>query len=77
VPAGLATVPAAALADRGQGPIVWAIEGDRVVARPVVIVALRQDRALVTGVAAGETIVALGGHRLDPAARVRVSALGE
>lgn len=77
VPAGLATVPAAALADRGQGPIVWAVDGDRVVARPVVIVALRQDRAVVTGVAPGETIVALGGHRLDPASRVRVSGLGE
>ena len=70
-------VPAAALADRGQGPIVWVIDGTTVTARPVKIVALRQDRALVTGVAPGETIVALGGHKLDPAAKVRIASLGE
>jgi RND family efflux transporter MFP subunit len=75
-PEGLASLPAAALADRGQGPIVWIIEGDSVAARPVKIVALRQDRALVTGVAPGETIVALGGHKLDPAARIRIASLG-
>jgi len=77
VPDGLASLPTAALADRGQGPIVWIIAGDTVAARPVKIVALRQDRALVTGVAPGETIVALGGHKLDPAARIRVASLGE
>ncbi len=77
VPEGLASLPAAALADRGQGPIVWVIEGDTVKARPVKIMALRQERALVTGVVPGETIVALGGHKLDPAARIRVASLGE
>jgi len=77
LPEGLATVPAAALADRGQGPIVWVIDGNAVAARPVKIIALRQDRALVTGVVPGETIVALGGHKLDPAARVRIASLGE
>ncbi len=77
VPDGLASLPAAALADRGQGPIVWVIDGNTVIARPVKIIALRQDRALVTGIAPGETIVALGGHKLDPAARIRVASLGE
>ena len=77
LPDGLAALPAAALADRGQGPIVWVIDGTTVTARPVKIVALRQDRALVTGVAPGETIVALGGHKLDPAAKVRIASLGE
>jgi RND family efflux transporter MFP subunit len=77
LPEGLAALPAAALADRGQGPIVWVIDGAAVSARPVKIVALRQDRALVTGVSPGETIVALGGHKLDPAARVRIARLGE
>jgi RND family efflux transporter MFP subunit len=77
LPDGLAAIPAAALADRGQGPIVWVIDGSAVVARPVKIVSLRQDRAVVTGVAPGETIVALGGHKLDPAARVRIARLGE
>ncbi len=73
LPQGLATVPVAALADRGQGPILWAIAGDGVVARPVQIVSLREDRALVSGVAPGETVVAMGVHKLDPAARVRVA----
>lgn len=77
LPDGLATLPAAALADRGQGPIVWVIDGNAVSARPVKIMALRQDRALVTGVSPGETIVALGGHKLDPAAKVRIARLGE
>ena len=77
LPDGLAALPAAALSDRGQGPIVWVIDGNTVTARPVKIVALRQDRALVTGVAPGETIVALGGHKLDPAAKVRIASLGE
>ena len=77
LPDGLAALPAAALSDRGQGPIVWVIDGTAVTARPVKIVALRQDRALVTGVAPGETIVALGGHKLDPAAKVRIAGLGE
>jgi hypothetical protein len=43
----------------------------------VKIMALRQDKALVTGVSPGETIVALGGHKLDPAAKVRIARLGE
>ena len=77
MPEGLASVPAAALADRGQGPIVWVIDGASVIARPVVIVALRGERATVTGIAPGVTIVALGGHKLDPGARVRVARLGE
>ena len=72
-PSGVATVPAAALADRGQGPIVWVIDGNTVTAQPVVIMAMRQDRASVTGVAPGAIIVALGGHKLDPAAKIRVS----
>ena len=77
LPSGLATVPAAALADRGQGPIVWVIDGNKVTAQPIAIIALRQDRASVTGVAPGTLIVALGGHKLDPAARVRIASLGE
>lgn len=80
VPAGLASLPASALADRGQGSIVWVIgaEGNSVVARPVKIMALRGERALVTGVAPGELVVALGVHKLDPAARIRVAlAVGE
>jgi hypothetical protein len=71
-------VPASAVADRGQGPIVWVIgpadEGAPagVAARAVRVSALRQDRALVAGIAPGELIVAMGVQKLDPAARVRV-----
>lgn len=77
LPSGLATIPAAALADRGQGPIVWVIDGNTVTAQKVTIVALRQDRAAVSGVAPGTVIVALGGHKLDPAAKIRVASLAE
>jgi RND family efflux transporter MFP subunit len=77
LPEGLASLPAAAVGDRGQGPIVWVIdgEGSAVSARPVKIMALRGDRALVTGVAPGERVVAMGVHKLDPAARIRVAML--
>jgi len=77
LPPGLAALPASALADRGQGPMVWVVDpaGGGVTARPVGIVSLRQDRALVSGLAPGELVVALGVHKLDPAARVRVAAL--
>ncbi|MCC6719079.1 MAG: efflux RND transporter periplasmic adaptor subunit [Acetobacteraceae bacterium] len=77
VPEGLASVPAAALVDRGQGAMVWVIAGDAVVARPVQIMSLGRDHAVVSGVAPGATIVALGGHKLDPAARVRIARLGD
>ncbi len=74
LPAGLAALPSAALADRGSGPMVWVIDpaAGTVSARPVRIASLGQERALVGGLQPGELIVAMGVHKLDPAARVRV-----
>lgn len=78
-PAGLAEVPAAAVADRGQGPIVWIIPAapadgapTGIAARSVTVASLRQNSALVAGLRPGELVVAMGVQKLDPAARVRV-----
>jgi membrane fusion protein, multidrug efflux system len=71
---GVATLPSAALVDRGQGPMVWAVGDDgKLVSRPVQVRRLQQDRVVVSGLSEGELVVALGGQKLDPAARVRVA----
>lgn len=74
---GLAALPAAALADRGGGPMVWVIDAGAgtVAARSVGIAAMGQDRALVSGLKPGEMVVALGVHKLDPASRIRVAGV--
>ncbi len=69
----VATLPAAALTDRGHGPVVWVVDGGRLEARPVIVRALREDRVQVTGLREGELVVGLGVQKLDPAARVRVA----
>ncbi len=72
--AAIATLPASALIDRGQGPMVWAVQdAGKLVSRPVQVRRLQQDRVVVSGLADGEMVVALGAQKLDPAARVRVS----
>lgn len=70
-----ALLPAAALHDRGQGPMVWTVDqaAGRVTAQPVRVRALRSDTAVVDGVPDGALVVALGVQKLDPAARVRVT----
>ena len=70
----VATLPAGALVDRGDGPMVWAVRDEgKLVSRPVQVRRLQQDRVVVTGLSEGEMVVALGGQKLDPAAKVRVS----
>jgi RND family efflux transporter MFP subunit len=72
--AGTATLPAAALLDRGQGPMVWTVrEAGKLVPQPVQVRRLQQDRVVVSGLADGDLVVAMGGQKLDPAARVRVA----
>ena len=73
----LAAIPAAALADRGDGPMVWVVapEGGLPQARRVELRRLGADRALVTGLAEGELVIGLGVRKLDPAARVRVAEI--
>jgi RND family efflux transporter MFP subunit len=70
-----AGLPASALADRGNGPMVWVVdpEAGTIAARPVVVHSLQQDRVWVEGVRTGELVVSLGVQKLDPAARVRVA----
>ena len=73
--AAVATLPEAALTDRGAGPIVWVVrpQGDGVDARPVRVLALRQEQVQVDGLRDGELVVGLGVQKLDPAAHVRVA----
>ncbi|MCW3477183.1 efflux RND transporter periplasmic adaptor subunit [Limobrevibacterium gyesilva] len=73
--AEVASLPTSALADRGDGPMVWVVDATagRLEARHVHLHALRQDRALVTGLKQGELVVGLGVQKLDPAARVKVA----
>jgi RND family efflux transporter MFP subunit len=71
--ASVATLPAAALIDRGQGPMVWEVKDQRLISRPVQVRRLQQDRVVVSGLSDGEVVVALGAQKLDPAAQVRVT----
>jgi hypothetical protein len=71
--APVATLPASALHDRGQGPMVWKVEGSRVVAVPVEVAHLGETRVALRGpLAEGDRVVALGPQLLDPASTVRV-----
>jgi RND family efflux transporter MFP subunit len=68
-----ATLPLGALHDRGAGPMVWRVSGDRIEAVPVQVRVLGEQTVQVSGaLAAGERVVALGPQLLDPASRVRV-----
>lgn len=70
----VAILPAAALNDRGNGPSVWQVTAAGALAeRRVTLRRLEQDRAVVTGLAAGEQVVAVGAQKLDPKARVRIA----
>lgn len=71
------TVPIAAIAEKGRGTGVWVVGGDSKVAwRPVRLVALDGERALVTGLAVGERVVALGAQLLQPGQAVRFAKAG-
>ena len=70
----VATLPASAVLDRGEGPIVWQVTQDGTLrAQKVAVRRLEQDRAVVAGLADGARVVALGAQKLDPAVRVRVA----
>jgi RND family efflux transporter MFP subunit len=70
----VATLPAAAVIDRGQGPMVWTVgDAGALAARPIQVRRLQQDRVVVTGLRDGDLVVALGVQKLDPGARVRVA----
>jgi RND family efflux transporter MFP subunit len=73
---GVATLPLSALHDRGQGPMVWKVERDRIAAVPVEVVALSEVTAVLRGkLVEGDQVVAIGPQVLDPASRVRIAGL--
>jgi RND family efflux transporter MFP subunit len=72
--APVATLPLSALHDRGAGPMVWRLQGARVAAVPVEVVALGAATVALRGaLAEGDRVVALGPQLLDPGAEVRVA----
>ncbi len=72
--APVATLPLSALHDRGQGPMVWKVEGARLSAVPVEVVRLGEVTATLRApaLAPGDKVVALGPQLLDPGLPVRV-----
>lgn len=72
--APVATLPLSALHDRGQGPMVWKVEGQKLRAVPVEVVRLGEVTATLRApaLAPGDKVVSLGPQLLDPAQPVRV-----
>lgn len=71
--APVALLPASALHDRGSGPMVWKVEGSRVLAVPVEVARLGETQVALRGALAdGDRVVALGPQLLDPGSQVRV-----
>lgn len=70
----VAALPLSAIANENGTPVAWVVadDGQHAVARPVTVAAYEQDRVLVSaGLHAGERVVALGVHMLDPAKPIR------
>ncbi len=73
--APVAAVPLAAILDDGHGPMVLMLDatGTRVTTVPVTIVSYDDTTALIRAdLVAGEKVVSLGVHRIDPARPVRI-----
>lgn len=68
-------IPLGALFDDGRASGVWILDpaASAVAFRTVQVRRLGQETAIVTGVAAGEQVVALGAHLLHPGAEVRIA----
>lgn len=67
---GALVVPQAAIIQGARGPLVYAVEDDKAVARPVQVQYAQGDDAAVTGVKPGERIVLDGRQNLRPGATV-------
>ncbi|BDG71280.1 efflux RND transporter periplasmic adaptor subunit [Roseomonas fluvialis] len=69
----VALLPASALHDRGQGPMVWKVEGARLRAVPVEVARLGETQVALRGaLVEGDRVVTLGPQLLDAGATVRV-----
>jgi RND family efflux transporter MFP subunit len=68
-------VPLGALFDDGRASGIWILDpaASAVAFRAVRVLRIARETAIVTGVAAGEQVVALGAHLLHEGARVRVA----
>lgn len=65
-------VPLSALIERGQGPEVWVVARGKAQRRPVQVASFQEDGVrLAGGVAVGESVVAVGAHKLTPGQAVR------
>jgi RND family efflux transporter MFP subunit len=76
--AGTMSVPLGALDDEGSGPGVWVVDRQtaRVSYRPVRVASLGGESVAVSsGLSAGETIVATGGHYLHEGEQVRLATI--
>jgi RND family efflux transporter MFP subunit len=72
---GAVEAPLGAICHPGGGPGVWSIQGGRVHFHPVQILRLGIESATLTGVPAGERVVALGADRLRENQPVRTAPL--
>ncbi|HQW37618.1 MAG TPA: efflux RND transporter periplasmic adaptor subunit, partial [Usitatibacteraceae bacterium] len=75
--AGLVLLPLTALLRDGDSAAVWVVDtkAARVAKRPVTVGQYREDGAtIVAGLAAGETVVAAGVHKLREGQAVRLPA---
>ncbi|MEP6966825.1 MAG: efflux RND transporter periplasmic adaptor subunit [Pseudomonadota bacterium] len=73
---GEMAVPLGSIDDEGRGPGVWILraKGSSVSFRPVHVVRLEAERAIISdGVRIGDHLVALGGHNLHEGERVRAA----
>lgn len=77
---GTISVPLGAIYDRGGGPGVWVVAGQRapkVTWRPVRLAAIGEETAAVSaGLRRGERFVALGAHMLRQGQAVRIAGAG-
>lgn len=71
---GAAVLPAQALLEGADGRFVYVVEGGgHVAARPVALLRVQDEGAVVTGVRDGERVVVEGGRDLYPGALVRTA----
>lgn len=66
-------VPLGAVLDNGQRTGVWVLDGatSTVTFRPVTLVRVTSETAVISGLSSGEPVVSLGAHLLQEGARVR------
>jgi RND family efflux transporter MFP subunit len=69
-------VPLAAVLDNGQRTGVWLFDGttSTVDFRPVMLVRVTSETAVISGLNSGDPVVALGAHLLQEGARVRTAS---